>query len=278
MIGKRARAENDDRVLPLTRALAVVIIPFLIVAFLILYLVPERSGELFAWPIGPPMTAMMLAAAYLGGAFFFTRVALTKRWHTVALGFLPVSAFAGFLGIATLLHWDAFSSGHPSFIVWAALYLGLPPVIVLTWFLNRGTDPRTPDTSYLPIPYSVRAGLGLVGVVLITLSLFFMVFPEVVVDYWPWRLSLLTGRVMAALFVLPGVVAVGMALDGRWTSARIILQAQIGSIILIVLAVFLSRDHIDWTRFTAYVFAGGMALLGLGLLILYRWMERRTAA
>lgn len=101
-MGVPAVESRNDRVFPFTRVLAVLIVPILVVAFGMLYLLPARTGELFAWPIGPQMTAMMLGAAYLGGAYFFTRVALATGWHTVALGFIPVSAFAGYLGIATL--------------------------------------------------------------------------------------------------------------------------------------------------------------------------------
>jgi len=35
----------------------------------------------------------------------------------VTLGLLPVTAFAGNLGIAILLQWSAFRPGHPSFIL-----------------------------------------------------------------------------------------------------------------------------------------------------------------
>ena len=52
------------------------------------------------------MTSMMLASAYLGGVYFFTRVALReRRWHAVRTGFVAVALFATLLGVATLLHW-----------------------------------------------------------------------------------------------------------------------------------------------------------------------------
>ena len=45
--------QRDDHVYRFTRLLAVIIIPFLIVASIILYLFPERTDELFVWPIKP---------------------------------------------------------------------------------------------------------------------------------------------------------------------------------------------------------------------------------
>jgi hypothetical protein len=268
-------AGQDNRVFTETRILAALIVPVLVVAFGMLYLFPHRTGELFAWPVGPPMTAMMLGAAYLGGAYFFSRVVLTQQWHTVTLGFIPVSFFAGYLGIATLLHWDAFTPGHISFILWVILYLTLPFGIAFAWFQNRVTDPHTPDDVYPAIPQAVRLALGIVGIVLTVASLFLLIAPDVMIPTWPWRLSPLTSRVMGAMFILPGLVGIGIWRDGRWSATRFILEAQVGSIILILLGVVLSYDDFNWSQFTAWTFTGGMTLLCTGLIALYFWMGRQ---
>ena len=52
--------------------------PFLVVAFAVLYPWPGDTDRLFAWHIRPTMTAMVLGSAYLGGAWFFVHAAL--RW------------------------------------------------------------------------------------------------------------------------------------------------------------------------------------------------------
>ena len=59
-------ARRNDAILPATRWLATAIVPFLIIASAILYLLPNDTGRLFAWPTKPPMTAMMLGAGYMG--------------------------------------------------------------------------------------------------------------------------------------------------------------------------------------------------------------------
>jgi len=114
---------RNDQIYRETKWLAAIIIPFLIAAFYILYLRPTETGELFAWQINPTMTAMMLGAIYIGGAYYFFRVLGARRWHWIKIGFLPVTIFASFLGVATLLHWDRFNQGHISFITWAVLLL-----------------------------------------------------------------------------------------------------------------------------------------------------------
>ena len=100
---------RSDRILPDTRWVSAIIVPFLVVAFAILYLFADHTQELFAWDIQPRMSAMMLGAAYIGGAYFFVRAATTARWHWVQVGFLPVTNFATLMGLATILHWDGHS-------------------------------------------------------------------------------------------------------------------------------------------------------------------------
>jgi hypothetical protein len=62
---------KDDRVLKPTRVISVVIIPVLTAAFVILYLFPTRTGQLWAWETRPTMTAMVMGGGYLSGAYFF---------------------------------------------------------------------------------------------------------------------------------------------------------------------------------------------------------------
>lgn len=267
--------QRADRLYRITRILAGIVVPFLVVAWVILYLLPDRSGELFAWPVRPTMSAMMLGAAYAGGAYFFTRAVFARQWHTVALSLPPVAAFTAFLGVATLLHWDRFTPGHISFITWTTLYVTLPFILTGAWLLNRREDPLTPDADYPPLPRGIRTVLGLIGTILTLLSVLLFLVPETMLSLWPWALTPLTSRVMGALFVLTGLVGLKIALDGRWSAARYILQAQIFSIGFILLAVVIARADFDWSQAISWAFAVGMALLGALLVALYVWMERQ---
>src|SRR5450759_943288 len=119
-------ATRDDRVLRYTRVLSAVIVPFLLAAFVVLYVFPGDTKRLFAWTINPTMTPMVLASAYLGGAYFFIRVLSETRWNTVKTGFLSVALFAALLGVATVVHWDKFNHQHVAFWLWAGLYFTTP--------------------------------------------------------------------------------------------------------------------------------------------------------
>ncbi|HTP10373.1 MAG TPA: hypothetical protein VMP08_19100 [Anaerolineae bacterium] len=266
---------RDDHIYRFTRLLAVIIIPFLIVAWVILYLLPERSGELFAWPIKPSMTAMMLAAAYLGGVYFFARVVSAKQWHAIKAGLLPVTLFASLLGIATILHWDKFTHDHISFFTWTLLYFTTPFLVFGTWWFNRRTDPRILDTNDIPVPNWMRWLLGIAGAITLAISLLLFLLPQLMIGIWPWTLTPLTARVMGAMFALPGLVGLGIASDRRWSAARIILQAQAFSIGLILIAAVRSWSDFNPTSISTWLFIGGLSALLIGIIILYGIMEAR---
>jgi hypothetical protein len=261
MTTQAKEAAPRDRVLLVTRVLAGIIVPILVAAFVMLYLLPNDTDRLFAWPVKPPMTAMMLGATYLGGAYFFTMVLISRQWHTVKLGFLPVTSFAAVLGISTILHWDRFTPGHISFVLWASLYFTLPFVIPAVWYRNRRVAQGSSVSDEPRLPLALSLAIGALGAILTTVSVILLVFPEVLVPTWPWTLSPLTARVMAAMFALSGLVGLGIAIDRRWSSARIIFQAQAISIILILVAIVRAQDEIAWSRWESWLFVAGQLLV-----------------
>ena len=144
-------ASRDDRVLPTTRAF---IAPFLIVAFVVLYGFPSHTDRLFAWTIRPTMTPVVLASAYLGGFYFFTRA----LWASLRLGLLAVTLFATLLWVATVLHCDRFNHGHVAFWLWAGLYLAAP--FLVTSRHPSSSRSATPPTVATPGPHCPTSAAG----------------------------------------------------------------------------------------------------------------------
>ena len=196
------RNNHKNIILSETRWVAGLVIPFLVVAFVILFIFPGQTESLFAWKIQPSISAMMLAAAYAGGIVFFTGVLRLKEWHKVKVGFLPVLSFASLLGIATILHWDKFNPGHISFFAWAGLYFTTPFIVLTVWLRNRNQDTGKSEDYDILIPLTVRIFIGFIGSVTLVISLFLFVQPETVIGLWPWTLTPLTARVVGAMFSL----------------------------------------------------------------------------
>lgn len=264
----------DDAVLPFTRWLAIVVIPFLVVAAILLYVWPNNTAATFAWTIKPSMTPMMLAAAYMGGIVFFTQVVRARQWHTVKVGFVPVMAFATFLGIATILHWERFNHAHVSFYAWTGLYFTTPFLVLGAWLLNRRHDSRQPEPGERFIHRWVRAAAGAAGAVTLLISLFLFLSPALMIAVWPWALTPLTARVAGAMFALPGLVGLGIAMDARWSAARVILQSQSFSILMILIGALRAWGDFNPANPGSYLFVGGLLVMLVLIVGFYAWMER----
>lgn len=267
--------QRDNRILSETRWVAGLVIPFLVVAFIILFIFPDQTGMLFAWKIQPSMSAMMLGSAYAGGIYFFTGVLRSRQWHKVKVGFLPVIAFASLLGIATILHWDKFNHSHVSFFAWAGLYFTTPFIVSFVWLRNRKQDAGNSGEQDTIIPYTWRLIMGAFGSITLVISLFLFLQPGMLISLWPWTLTPLTARVMGAMFALPGLVGLGIALDKRWDAAILILQSQGFSILLILIASILSSQDYDWAYGGSWLFVSGLGLMLVSIILLILFMNNR---
>jgi len=234
---------KTDRVLPLTRAVAILVIPFLLVAFGVVYARSELASVLFAWEIKPRITAMLLGSAYLGGVVFFGSLLAARRWHHVALGVPAVATFASLLLVTTILHRDLFLFDRVSGWVWTLIYVIAPPLVVLAWVLNRRLDPGLrPGDAVVPVPV-VRLLLAMgVGAMAFAVALYLV--PAAFVDLWPWKLTPLSARVQAPMLCLPGVLAIGIALDRRRSSLRAPLVAQAAALVAMLGALALRAEDL----------------------------------
>jgi hypothetical protein len=263
---------RDDRVLRGTRWLSAAITPFLLVAFVLLYLFPADTQRLFAWTIRPTMTSMVLASAYLGGAYFFVRVLREPRWSAVATGFASVTVFATLLGVATVIHWDRFNHGHPAFWVWAALYFTAPALVLAAWLANRryAAASRADEPSLGPL---ATTAVGLVGLVALAQGAVMFVAPARMIAVWPWMLTPLTCRVVGAVLCL-GAAGAGVLADRRWTSVRLMLQVEVVMVALMLVAAVRARSQIDPGRPLTWLLLGGFLCLLVGSAYLWARFER----
>ena len=243
---------------------------------MLLYFWPsaDDTARLFAWRIVPDFTSMLLASAYLGGAYFFARAASAAQWHRVGGGFLPVALFAALLGVATVLHWDKFVHTNVAFWLWAGLYFTTPFLVVAVWWTNRSQSVPVTDDDLLLSPVT-SVLIGAVGIAAILTCLFLFLFPRSAIAVWPWTLTELTARVTGAIFAL-GAVGVGAFVERRWTSARILLQVEGIMLALIAVAVFRAAGDFATGKPLTWVFAAGFPVLAIGSALLYTGMERRA--
>ena len=265
-----APAQRDDRVLPSTRVLAVVLVPILLAAFVILYGFPADTGRLFAWTIRPRLTPMVLASAYLGGAWFFARVVRERRWARVSAGLLSVTLFAALLGLATVIHWDRFNHGHPAFWLWAALYFTAPFLVLAAWLANQrvAAPPRPDEVCVGPVArVVVAAGAGLA----LVQGLVMVVVPSVVIPVWAWQLTPLTCRVVGAVFCL-GSAGLVVVRDRRWVRLRLMVEVEVVMLALMLLGLGRAREDLYADRPLTWLLLTGFAATLVASLWFWRAM------
>lgn len=265
---------RSDKVLLSTRVLAAAIVPFLLLAFMVLVPWPTDTKRLFAWEIKPAMSPMVLGSVYLGGAYFFLRVVLASRWHTVAGGFVPVAAFATLMSVTTILHWDRFLHRNVAFWLWVALYVTTPLLVFAAFVRNQREFDAGADSSGR-IGATAAGAFVLGGAASIAMCLFLYLFPSRGAAVWPWHLTPLTARMLSAIFAL-GAAGVGAWWERRWSAIRILLQVAVFMLLLIMIAGARAHSEFATSNALTWLFLVGFTLTTSALVGLYIRMESRS--
>jgi hypothetical protein len=271
--GSHHRQPQDDRILVLTRSLSVVIAPFLVLAFAVLYPAPAVTGHLFAWHIQPDLTGMVLASAYLGGAYFFIRAAAAHEWHTIKAGFVSICLFATLMGVTTVLHWDKFAHGSVAFRLWVLLYFTTPVLVLWTWLRNRSQN-RPAEADDLRLHPAATWIIAAVGALAVATGAFLYAAPSSAISLWPWTLTPLTARVLGAVFCL-GLAGTAAPLDRRWSTTRLPLQVAGIMVVLMLAAGIREHSSFDSSNVLTWLLAAGFLTLLVGGSVLYYRMELR---
>ena len=277
--GARGRGGvRDTDVRPYTRALAVALIPFLVAAWVLLYVLPGTTEQLFAWTITPALSAMLLASAYVGGIWFFALVIHAREWATVRRGYPAVLTFATLALVATVLHWDRFHFGHVSFVTWVTLYICSPFLVAAALVIQRGSDRGSRGGETASAGHRIarwqRFVLAGVGIVASVTGIVLFINPALLVDAWAWQLTPLTARITGAILTLPGMVNVWLLVDARWIAFRGIFQAQLVSLAFIVVALAVARKDLDWLRSLTPWIVGGFAVSAIAYAAFYLANDR----
>ncbi len=266
---------KNDRLLAPTKWVATAVIPVLAAAFVILYFFPTRTAQLWSWTIHPSMSALIMGAGYLAGAYFFTRVARAREWHRVAVGFLGTTVFATILLATTVLHWDRFNYDHVSFWAWLLLYGSTPFLLPILWAKNRRTDPGTPSAVDTTIPDPLRMVIGLGGALQLVFAAVMFFWPHAAAGAWAWPLEPATSRSVGAFVAFPAVTWFWFLFENRWSSFRITEQTATLGLVLIGIAAVRARDQFRTDTWFALYMVGLVVALVLNVALIVA-MDRRA--
>jgi hypothetical protein len=275
----RPQLERDDRVLPETRWAALVVFLILVPASAILWIAPDRTGDLWAWMIKPELTPVFLGSGYGAGAYFFWRTYRAERWHPSSPGVLGAAVFAGLMLIATGIHWDRFNHGDAptlaaiAFYAWTAVYIVSPFAVFAIWWRNRATDPRTPAPDEPRVPPSVLLAARAFALGALAAGGLAFLVPQVAIDVWPWQLTPLTARVLASITVQVGVGALVLSADPRWSAWRLIVETFLVATALLLIGAARAFGDFDTSNPLTWLYLGGLLATAGALILLQRRSE-----
>ena len=266
--------EPDDRILPVTRWSAYIILPIFVLTGIPLLLAPGRTELYFSWAISPDLTPLLMGAGYGAGTYYFYRIATVDTWHRIHVLLLPGTLFAWGLTLATVLHWEAFIPNHFPTYAWVGLYVVVPVLLPSLWLYNRRTDPGITGADDLLVPLPIRWTVAGVGAVLTTVLVFLYASPAVLIDRGPWALSALTARTLLSWALLFSLFCTTFAFERRWSAFKIPIETILLWAGLALVAFVRSWDDVDPSNSLLWTIMGGIVVVLVGLTSLHVWMER----
>lgn len=246
-----------------------------------LFVLTDHTETLFAWTIKNPITACFL------GAFYFTALVLAGLsgreavWARARVGVFGVVVFVTLTFVLTLLHLALFHFHAPetpargAAYLWFGVYLIAPIGAIAAWAFQLGD--RTPDAEreHLLPPW-FRAVVGIHAAVALGVGGYlFVAAPAGDSAVWPWTLTPLTARAIAAWVIGLGLVLASAAWENAWERIRnaLIAYLALGVLEFVALLRYPHAPGLDWGAPKTVVY---VALLATVVLVgAYGWIASR---
>jgi hypothetical protein len=245
-------------ILPGTRLVLAVFGGLTLLAFVALFIGAEQTDRVFAWTIQPPATAAFLGAAYAAGCALELLALRRGTWTAVRLPFLTILVFTTATLRATLLHLDRFHFASPVPLArfaawfWLVIYVVVPVSMVVVLVVQE-RRPSAP-AERVPLPMVLRVTMLVQGAVMLLVGVALFVRPGLAAVLWPWPLTPLTARMVAA-WLLGFGLAVGLAgLEANL--ARLDVAAVAYGLLAVLELVVLARypETVRWGSVAAWVY------------------------
>jgi hypothetical protein len=196
-----------------TRVLLVVFVALTALATNQLFVLAEHTDQWFAWTIKPALTAAWLGGGYGAGCLLVVLALRTHAWAHARVPVITVVVFTVLTLAATLLHRDRFHFGAEGTVArgaawfWLAVYVVVPVALTVSAVRQERAPGADPERR-APLQRWLAAVLAAQGLVLLGVGAALFARPATAATVWPWTLTPLTARVVAAWLIAFGVAAV----------------------------------------------------------------------
>jgi len=249
-----------------------------------LYFLSEKTDMYFSWTINPPLTAAFLGAGYL--ASFVTELLAAREsiWARARIAVPGVLVFTVLTSIVTFIHLEKFHFDSPVFItragtwVWLIIYITVPIALGILWAIQTrqpGIDPPREAT----LSTWLRTTLIVQGAVMVIFGVAMLLFPEMTIPLWPWKLSSLTSRAIGAWGVGIGIIALHATWENAWERLWPMFTGYVIYGTLQTVNLLRYPVTLDWTRFSALTYTiFVLSILLTGAYGTWKTRQIRTAA
>jgi hypothetical protein len=253
---------------PLTRAGVWLLLVLALLNGAFLYFLPSHARTDYAWKIVPPVNAAFIGAGFLAGTLATALVLLSAtRWRSFQTLPPALWVLATTLAVATAIHHDKFKFHYAPTWGWVIVYAGVPFAIPYLVLRQRANAEPEPDAD--PRLRSTRALSAVLGALLVIGAAVLYIAPSTR-SHWPWPLTPLLARAVAAWYAMVGAMLLSCAYTLRRASEAVIPYATLAAWSLLLLALPLlhpddvHRSGADFVIWTALMVAL-LALSGLAL-------------
>lgn len=251
-------------------------LPVLAAAGWLLYVLSGQTERFFAWTIGVPLTAAFLGAGYSAAMPLMYYASRQSFWAHARLAVFGVFTFTVFSLATTLLYLDKFhlSEGTATSQVvawlWLAIYVSVPLLLLILTVLQLRIPGTEPARRAL-LPLWTRAVFAVQALVLVVSGVALFVAPAA--SFWPWQLTPLTGRAIAAWLFGLAVTAGQSAWENDFARVRGALISFGAGGVLQLFAVARFSNALQWGEPSAAVYIAFLVtMLALGA---YGWLGAR---
>lgn len=237
-----------------------------------LFILTEMTDRFFAWTIKSPLTASFLGAAYWASCAMEFLASRRRTWAHARIAVPAVLVFTGVTLVISLIHIDLFHLDENNimtrFLTWSWLfvYAVVPPVMLVLLVRQiraPGIDP--PREARLPVWY--RSLLGVHAAVLVPIGIALLIAPTVVVPWWPWTLTPLTGRAIGAWLLGLGIAAAQAVGENDWRRIHPATMSYTVFAVLELAALGRYPNELAWETPGSWIYLLFLAsALGIGLL------------
>jgi hypothetical protein len=255
--------EGPRPVLPLLRRAYLAAAGLTLAGGFLAFVLAGETEDWFAWTIAPDLSAAFVGAGFWGTTVAAVLASRERYWDRTRIVLPPVTVLMLLSLTATFMHHDRFDFESIFGWAWLGAYIAFPTVVLAVVSEQRraagGDSPRQ------PFPMWMTSALATLSTVLVAAALALFLQPDETAELWPWALTPLTGRIIAAWVGGIGVAAALAAWEGCWRRYYPVAAwlAAIAALQLLALAIY--GGDVAWDEPYGWVYlAVVLAVLAVG--------------